>query len=161
MIPSATVPQVPLLPCTPAAPCWVAGTGFRPIDDTGAACALIDTPMEGKMPPGWQMTVLPVDPWAPAPSGAGTAALASPAMPGLSALHFPTHQDRPCGCAVVPPVNPEPPAQVPLDSAGAYLGGALIAAMMMAAAWKAVPWLEAQKGASGWAADRAMEGGHA
>lgn len=44
MIPAATVPQVSL------SPCWVAGTGFRPIDDTGAACALIDTPMEGKMP---------------------------------------------------------------------------------------------------------------
>lgn len=50
MIPAATIPQVPQIPCTPDGPCWVAGTGFRPIDDTGTSCALIDTPMAGKLP---------------------------------------------------------------------------------------------------------------
>ena len=50
MIPAATIPQVPQMPCTPDGPCWVAGTGFRPIDDTGTSCALIDTPMAGKLP---------------------------------------------------------------------------------------------------------------
>lgn len=50
MIPAATIPQVPQTPCIPDGPCWVAGTGFRPIDDTGTSCALIDTPMAGKLP---------------------------------------------------------------------------------------------------------------
>lgn len=48
MIPAATVPQIPQTACTPSAPCWVAGLGFRPIEDTGTACALDDRPIEGK-----------------------------------------------------------------------------------------------------------------
>ncbi|MBK4216112.1 hypothetical protein JJJ17_09260 [Paracoccus caeni] len=42
--------MTPLI-CTPNYPCWIPGTGFRPVMDTASACAIDDTPMTGKMPP--------------------------------------------------------------------------------------------------------------
>lgn len=48
MIPAATVPHIPQTACTPAGPCWVAGQGLRPVEDTGTACAINDAPMGGK-----------------------------------------------------------------------------------------------------------------
>ncbi|MFC3169254.1 hypothetical protein [Paracoccus fontiphilus] len=49
MIPAATVPHIPQTACTPDAPCWVSGLGFRPVEDTGTACAINDAPMGGKV----------------------------------------------------------------------------------------------------------------
>lgn len=35
--------------CSPSYPCWVEGLGFRVVEDTGAACAINDTVLGGKV----------------------------------------------------------------------------------------------------------------
>ena len=129
-----------------------------------------DSPLDGKKYEGTPRTEvtdvieefatdLPL--WVPAIHGPVPAPV-NPALPGSPILTFPGlvpccnlwTPGRPGTPVVVvtPPEGPQP-APVPLDGSGAYLGGALIGVMMIAAAWKIMPWLEAQKGASGWAAD--------
>lgn len=89
--------------------------------------------------PGAGIASLPVNP--------GAVVSSAPPIPDPWWTSQPTY---PCRC-IEPPIEPIPPMPVPLDGAGAYLGGALIAAALMHAAWRIMPWLEAQKGASGWA----------
>lgn len=84
--------------CTQVDSCihFFPGMGFRPAvatvqrDQYGDHAALVvgdDSPVEGKVPPGWMMTGLPVDPYGPlggAPILAGLtpAALSSGSVPG-------------------------------------------------------------------------------
>lgn len=107
--------------CTEDAPCWMPGLGFRWLKDTGSTCAIDDEPMT-------KFDSMGTDP--------------------MSALRL--WFDGPDAQAIVVQRDGPQPAPVPLNGAGAYLGGTLIAALMIAAAWKIMPWLEAQKGESGW-----------
>ncbi|WP_167622092.1 hypothetical protein [Paracoccus sp. AK26] len=106
MIPAATIPQVPQMPCTVDEACWVAGTGFRVIGDTGAACAVFDSPLAGKMP---------VADCASHPLRSLFLTGTCPAEAGAS----------PMTLSEVPAV-----AAVPLPATGALLGGALAVAVI-------------------------------
>lgn len=131
MIPAATVPGVGLAPCTPAAPCWIAGTGFRAVVDNAEACAIDDAPLAGKVPPGSVLTALPVDPLAVLPAAVlGAASTPSPAIAGVLGLPPLIGGDGPC-CIIREPAEPMPPlAPVPVMAGGATL---LIAALALLA----------------------------
>lgn len=107
MIPAATIPQVPQLPCTADEACWVAGMGFRVIGDTGTACAIFDAPMAGKMP---------IDDCASHPLRSLFLTGTCPAEAGPSPM---TLSEVPAAAAV------------PLPGTGALLGGALAVAVIV------------------------------
>lgn len=126
MIPAATIPQVPQTPCTFVRACWIPGTGFRAIDDTGEACALIDVPMESK---------------AAVYSGADeNHPLRSLFInwQGVGAAEAGTAQSL--------TIHAMPPAPVPLPGAGGLLGVALVTAAIAAALLKFVAADEAVRG---------------
>ena len=131
MIPAVTTHGAPLAPCGPDAPCWVAGIGFRVVADTAQACAIDDAPIAAKVPPGWMITALTVDPWASLPGavhGAMPVAVLS-GRPGTVLVPPLDEVVRPCCIEAEPFVpTPAPPvAPVPIEAGTAVL---LIAALM-------------------------------
>ncbi|WP_347139465.1 hypothetical protein [Paracoccus sp. SSK6] len=126
MIPAATIPQVPQTPCTLEKACWIPGTGFRVIDDTGATCALIDTPMEGK---------------------AAFYARTDEHHPLRSLfINWKSVGAAEAGTLHITAADSPAPAPVPLPGAGGMLGAALITAALIAALLKFVAADEAVRG---------------
>lgn len=109
-----------------------------------------DSPLDGKKFDAWEFIETPVwfdelqqdvAIWSATTSGPAPVNPGLPVPPGVVFPNLP-----PCcefwpgtpgnpGTVVTPPEPPQP-APVPLNGAGAYLGGTLIAAMMCAAAWR-------------------------
>ena len=119
MIPGATIRGVPTGPCRPDGPCWIAGTGFRPVILTDAACVVDDAPIAAKVPPGWMITDLPVDVWAVLPDVSDAPVLAgAPWSGGILGLD---DEAMPC-CIIREPAEPLPDlAPVPIEASAALL----------------------------------------
>lgn len=141
--------------CSNDAPCWMPGTGFRWIKDTGSTCAIDDDPLDKFVPVSFAgkdpMDILRF--WFGG-SDADPVHVPGTDVPHIAAVPLDgSGAYMAGGILLITALIAAWHWRAALGDAGAYVGGSLIAALMIAASWKIMPWLEAQKGDSGWAAD--------
>lgn len=125
---------------------WLPGLGYRPVehvtlrDQYGERPAWIvgdDRPLEGKVPPGWNMTALPVIPWSgidtpimslvkgPLVPVYGLSLVPGGGVPPVSTPLVPGTPDTPGTVIVIPPTDELTP--VPLGGADGFMLAGVLA----------------------------------
>lgn len=138
---------MPPLICTDAHPCWILGLGYRPVVETETACAIEDTPMEAKIPPGVYALDRPFDPFSGSPSADIIAPASGPMVPS-----GPDAPGLPC-CIWTVPDTPMPPlAPVSLQASLDFMGAAILTLFIVHKLDQWVKGAEKVRGAklSGW-----------